>query len=237
MLTIGLLGGMSWESTAEYYRLINRGVRDRLGGDHSARIVILSVDFGTISPLLLGGEWTRLEAELVSEALRLKAAGADFLLIATNSMHMFAAAIEAATGLEVLHIADPAGAAVAAAGHRQVGLIATRSTMEQPFYADRLRDRFGIAVITPNDEDRATIHRVIFEELVRGVIRAESREAYRAVMARLADRGAQAVVLACTEIMLLVQPEDSTLPLFDTTALHAAAAVERALAQNGRKAP
>jgi len=229
MLTIGLLGGMSWESTAEYYRLINRGVRDRLGGDHSARIVMLSVDFGTISPLLLGGDWVALEAVLVSEAQRLKAAGADFLLIATNSMHMFAAAIEAASGLEVLHIADPTGAAIAAAGHRRVGLIATRSTMEQSFYRDRLRERFGIEVIVPDDKDRATIHRVIFEELVRGIVAPESRDAYRTVMARLAEAGAEAIVLACTEIMLLVRPEDSTLPLFDTTALHAAAAVERAL--------
>ncbi|GAC1612081.1 MAG: aspartate/glutamate racemase family protein [Novosphingobium sp.] len=229
MLTIGLLGGMSWESTAEYYRLINRGVRDRLGGDHSARIVMLSVDFGEISPLLLGGEWAELEAVLVAEARRLRAAGADFLLIATNSMHMFAAAIEAATGLEVLHIADPTGVAIQAAGHRRVGLIATRSTMEQPFYRERLRDRFGIEVITPDDEDRATIHRVIFEELVRGIVAPESRADYRAIMARLADSGAEAIVLACTEIMLLVRPEDSTLPMFDTTALHAAAAVERAL--------
>ena len=229
MLTIGLLGGMSWESTAEYYRLINRGVRDRLGGDHSAQIIMLSVDFGAISPLLLGGKWDELEAVLASEARRLKAAGADFLVIATNSMHMFAAAIEVASGLEVLHIADPTGAAIQAAGHRRVGLIATRSTMEQPFYRDRLRDLFGIEVITPDDEDRATVHRVIFEELVRGVVRPESREAYRAVMARLADEGAEAIVLACTEIMLLVRPEDSAVPLFDTTALHAAAAVERAL--------
>ena len=229
MLTIGLLGGMSWESTAEYYRLINRGVRDRLGGDHSAQIIMLSVDFGAISPLLLGGKWDELEAVLASEARRLKAAGADFLVIATNSMHMFAAAIEVASGLEVLHIADPTGAAIQAAGHRRVGLIAIRSTMEQPFYRDRLRDLFGIEVITPDDEDRATVHRVIFEELVRGVVRPESREAYRAVMARLADEGAEAIVLACTEIMLLVRPEDSAVPLFDTTALHAAAAVERAL--------
>ena len=230
MLTIGLLGGMSWESTAEYYRLINRAVRDRLGGDHSARIVMLSVDFGSISPLLLGGKWDELEVVLVSEARRLKAAGADFLVIATNSMHMFAAAIEAASGLEVLHIADPTGAAIKAAGHRRVGLVATRSTMEQPFYRNRLRDRFGIEVITPGAEDRAIIHRVIFEELVRGIVKPASRTAYRAVMARLAEAGAEAIVLACTEIMLLVRPEDSALPLFDTTALHAAAAVERALA-------
>jgi aspartate racemase len=229
VLTIGLLGGMSWESTAEYYRLINRGVRDRLGGDHSARIIMLSVDFGQISPLLLGGEWAELETVLVAEARRLRAAGADFLLIATNSMHMFAAAIETATGLEVLHIADPTGVAIQAAGHRRVGLIATRSTMEQPFYRELLRDRFGIEVITPDDEDRATIHRVIFEELVRGIVAPESRADYRAVMARLAQVGAEAIVLACTEIMLLVRPEDSTLPMFDTTALHAAAAVERAL--------
>jgi aspartate racemase len=229
MLTIGLLGGMSWESTTEYYRQINRGVRDRLGGDHSARIAMLSVDFGSISPLLLNGDWDTLEAVLVAEARRLKAAGADFLVIATNSMHMFADAIEAAAGLYVLHIADPTGAAIAAAGHRRVGLIATRSTMEQPFYLDRLRALFGIEVITPDAEDRATIHRVIFEELVRGIVDRGSREAYRAVMARLADAGAEAIVLACTEIMLLVKPEDSVLPLFDTTALHAAAAVERAI--------
>lgn len=228
MKTIGLLGGMSWESTAEYYRLINRRVRHRLGGTHSARIAMLSVDFAQIEALQHAGDWDALGAIMVAEARRLKAAGADFLVIATNTMHRFADMVEAQAGLPVLHIADALGAALAAQGHSRIGLLATSFTMEQPFLKDRLA-RHGVALIVPEEADRAEVHRVIYEELVQGVIRDESREAYRAVMARLADAGAEAIVLACTEIMLLVRPEDTPLPLFDTTALHAAAAVERAL--------
>ena len=229
MLTIGLLGGMSWESTAEYYRLINQGVRARLGGTHSARMVLLSVDFAEIEVLQHAGDDAAQRQIMVAEARRIKAGGADFLVIATNTMHRFADAVEAEAAIPVLHIADAMGAALAARGFTRIGLLGTRFTMEQPFLKARLADRFGVTSLVPDDADCATVHRVIYEELVQGVVRAESREAYRAVMARLADAGAEAIVLACTEIMLLVRPEDSTLPLFDTTALHAAAAVERAL--------
>ena len=229
MLTIGLLGGMSWESTAEYYRLINQGVRARLGGTHSARMVLLSVDFAEIEALQHTGDDAGQREIMVAEARRIKAGGADFLVIATNTMHRFADAVEAEAAIPVLHIADAMGAALAARGFIRIGLLGTRFTMEQPFLKARLAERFGIASLVPDEADRATVHRVIYEELVQGVVRAESREAYRAVMARLAEAGAEAIVLACTEIMLLVRPEDSTLPLFDTTALHAAAAVERAL--------
>ena len=229
MLTIGLLGGMSWESTAEYYRLINQGVRARLGGTHSARMVLLSVDFAEIEVLQHAGDDAAQRQIMVAEARRIKAGGADFLVIATNTMHRFADAVEAEAAIPVLHIADAMGAALAARGFTRIGLLGTRFTMEQPFLKARLAERFGIASLVPDEADRATVHRVIYDELVQGVVRAESRDAYRAVMARLAEAGAEAIVLACTEIMLLVRPEDSTLPLFDTTALHAAAAVERAL--------
>ena len=229
MLTIGLLGGMSWESTAEYYRLINQGVRARLGGTHSARMVLLSVDFAEIEVLQHAGDDAAQRQIMVAEARRIKAGGADFLVIATNTMHRFADAVEAEAAIPVLHIADAMGAALAARGFTRIGLLGTRFTMEKPFLKARLAERFGIASLVPDEADRATVHRVIYDELVKGVIRPESRDAYRAVMARLAEAGAEAIVLACTEIMLLVRPEDSTLPLFDTTALHAAAAVERAL--------
>lgn len=229
MLTIGLLGGMSWESTAEYYRLINRGVRARLGGTHSARMLLLSVDFAEIEALQHAGDDAGQRAIMVAEARRLKSGGADFLVIATNTMHRFADEVETEAAIPVLHIADAMGAKIAARGFTRIGLLGTRFTMEQPFLKARLADPFGITSLVPDATDRATVHRVIYEELVKGVIRPESREAYRAVMARLAEAGAEAIVLACTEIMLLVRPEDSALPLFDTTALHAAAAVERAL--------
>ena len=229
MLTIGLLGGMSWESTAEYYRLINHGVRERLGGTHSARMLMLSVDFAEIEALQQAGDWDGLGRIMLAEARRLKSGGADFLVIATNTMHRFADEVEAEAAIPVLHIADAMGAAIAAQGFARIGLLGTRFTMEQPFLKARLADRFGITSLVPDAADRATIHGVIYDELVKGMIRPESREACRAVMARLAEAGAEAIVLACTEIMLLVQPGDSARPLFDTTALHAAAAVERAL--------
>lgn len=229
MKTVGLLGGMSWESTAEYYRLINRGVRHRLGGTHSARIAMLSVDFAAVEALQHAGEWDALGAMMVAESCRLKSAGADFLVIATNTMHRFADACETEAGLPVLHIADALGAALTTQGVTRIGLLATRFTMEQPFFKDRLASHHAIESLVPAESDRAEVHRVIYEELVQGVIRDESRSAYRAIMRRLAERGAEAIVLACTEIMLLVRAEDTPLPLFDTTALHADAAVRAAL--------
>lgn len=230
MRTIGLIGGMSWESSAEYYRILNQGVRDRLGPTASARCLLWSFDFSEIEALQHRGDWEELTARLVDAARKLERAGADILLICTNTMHRVAPAIEAAVQVPLLHIADPTAERIKAADLRRVGLLGTAFTMEQDFYKGRLAERHGLEVIVPNAQDRATIHRVIYEELVAGQIVPASRDACRAVIARLVDAGAQAVILGCTEIMLLVRPEDSTVPLFDTTALHAQAAIEKALA-------
>ncbi len=229
MKIIGVLGGMSWESTVVYYELMNRAVRERLGGAHSAEILMYSVDFGRIEALQHAGEWRALTAEMVDAAQRLARAGADFLLIATNTMHLMARQVEEGSGLEVLHIGDATAAAVRAAGVRRVGLLGTRFTMEEPFMRERLEGH-GLEVVVPDEEDRQTVHRIIYDELVQGVIRQESRQAYREVMARLVQRGAEGVILGCTEIGLLVGPDDASVPVFDTTRIHAEAAVERALA-------
>ncbi|MBB3951884.1 aspartate/glutamate racemase family protein [Aureimonas jatrophae] len=230
MRTIGLIGGMSWESSAEYYRILNQGVRDRLGPTASARCLLWSFDFSEIEALQHRGEWEELTARLVDAARKLETAGADILVICTNTMHRMAPAIEAAVQVPLLHIADPTAERIKAAGLRRVGLLGTAFTMEQDFLKGRLAERHGLEVIVPNAQDRATVHRVIYEELVAGQIVPASRNAYRAVIAHLAEAGAQAVILGCTEIMLLVRPEDSAVPLFDTTALHAQAAVRQALA-------
>ncbi|MFD1111003.1 aspartate/glutamate racemase family protein [Pseudoroseomonas ludipueritiae] len=226
---IGLLGGMSWESSAEYYRIINEQVRDRLGGLHSARCLMWSFDFAGIEALQHAGRWADATAEMIAAAQRLERGGADFVLICTNTMHRMAEEVQAAIGIPLLHIADPTAERIRAAGLRRVGLLGTAFTMEQDFYKGRLVERHGLEVLVPEAEDRALVHRVIYEELVQGRAEPASREAYRAVIARLVARGAEAVILGCTEIMLLVRPEDSAVPLFDTTALHAEAAVERAI--------
>ena len=229
MKTIGLLGGMSWESTLPYYRHINEAVRERLGGLHSARLVLYSLDFHEIEALQRQGDWAAAGTLLADAARRLESAGADFLLLCTNTMHKVADAIEAASALPLLHIADPTAAAIQAAGLQRVGLLGTRFTMEQPFYRQRLEDRHGIQVLVPDEPDRAEVHRVIYEELCRGVVSEASRQAYRQVITRLVARGAQAVILGCTEIGLLVRADDAEVPLFDTCVLHAQAAAERAL--------
>lgn len=229
MKTIGLLGGMSWESTLPYYRHINEAVRERLGGLHSARLVLYSLDFHEIEALQRQGDWAAAGTLLADAARRLESAGADFLLLCTNTMHKVADAIEAASALPLLHIADPTAAAIQAAGLQRVGLLGTRFTMEQPFYRQRLEDRHGIQVLVPDEPDRAEVHRVIYEELCRGVVSEASRQAYRQVISRLVARGAQAVILGCTEIGLLVRADDAEVPLFDTCVLHAQAAAERAL--------
>ena len=226
---IGLIGGMSWESSAEYYRIINQAVRVRLGGVRSARVLLWSFDFGEIEALQHAGRWDEAEALMVDAARRLERGGADFTLICTNTMHRMADAVQAAIGIPLLHIADPTAVRVRAAGLSRVGLLGTAFTMEQDFYKGRLADRHGLDVLVPGDEDRALVHQVIYDELVQGCVAQTSRDAYRGVIARLVERGAEAVILGCTEIMLLVQPEDSSVPLFDTTAIHAEAAVERAL--------
>ena len=229
MKTIGLIGGMSWESTALYYRIINEAVHEQLGGLHSAPLVLWSVDFAEIERLQAAGDWQQAGRILGQAAAALERAGAEFLVMTTNTMHLVAPAIEAAVSIPLLHIADPTGEALVSAGVTTVGLLGTGFTMEQPFYADRLRSEFGLDVLVPPADDRSVVHRVIYEELVLGDIRDESREAYRGVMQRLVEAGAQAIILGCTEITLLVGPDNATVPLFDTTALHARAAVERAL--------
>lgn len=230
MKMLGLIGGMSWESSAEYYRIINQGARDQLGPKASARLVLWSFDFAEIAALQAAGNWAALDALMVDAARRLEAAGAQGLVICTNTMHKCAPAIEAATPLPLLHIADPTATALKAAGHRNIGLLGTAFTMEQPFYKNRFAEKHGLTVLVPEAEDRALVHRVIYEELVAGRIEPASRAAYRAVIERLAARGATAIVLGCTEIMLLIGPEDSPVPLYDTTRLHAEAAVAFALA-------
>jgi aspartate racemase len=229
MRTIGLLGGMSWESTAEYYRLANELVANRLGGFHSARVLLDSVDFADIEQLQSQGDWTRAGELLARSAKALEVAGADMIVLCTNTMHIVAAHIEAAIDIPFLHLADATATAVLASGLRTVGLLGTAFTMEQPFYRDRLA-MHGLDVVIPPAEDRALVHRVIYEELVKGVVNEASREAYRGVIARLVEDGAKGVILGCTEIELLVDASDSAVPVFPTTRLHVEAAVALALA-------
>ncbi|WP_097459423.1 aspartate/glutamate racemase family protein [Mangrovitalea sediminis] len=231
MKTIGLIGGMSWESTIPYYRQINETVKARLGGLHSARIVLYSVDFHDIERLQHAGRWDEAGDLLALAARSLAAAGADFLVLCTNTMHKVAEAIESAVDIPLLHIADPTAAEIKRAGIKNVGLLGTRFTMEQGFYRDRLIHRHGIGVLVPDEADRESVHRIIYEELCLGIISDRSRDQYRAIIQRLVDRGAEGVILGCTEISLLVAPEDASVPLFDTTGLHALQAAERALAE------
>lgn len=231
MKTIGMLGGMSWESSAIYYQLINREVLRRLGGVHSARCLMHSFDFGEIAPLQNSGQWEAADRRMVDAAVGLERAGAQFTMMLCNTMHRASDAIEAATSIPFLHIADPLAAAIEAKGIARVGLIGTIHTMQQDaIVKGRLKARHGIETIVPDTDDAAAVNRVIYDELIRGELRAESRALYRAVMARLVARGAQGIVLGCTEIPLLVGQEDSTVPQFDTTTLHAMAAVDLALA-------
>jgi aspartate racemase len=230
MKTIGLIGGMSWESTIPYYRLINEGVRQRLGGLHSARLVLYSVDFHEIERLQQSGDWDQAGVILVHAAKALEAAGAEFLVLCTNTMHKLAATLEAAVSIPLLHIADATATDIRAAGLARVGLLGTRYTMEQDFYVGRLRNQ-GLEVLIPNSDEREIVHRVIYEELCQGLIKPDSRAHYRAVISSLVERGAQAIILGCTEIGLLVDAVDSRVPLFDTTRIHALAAVDRALVE------
>lgn len=231
MQLIGLIGGLSWESTAEYYRILNRGAQQRLGGVHSARSLIYSFDFGEIEALQHAGKWQAAEDAMVDAAERLQRGGADFLLICSNTMHRMAGAIETAVKVPLLHIADPTGAAIKAARFTRIGLLGTGFTMEQPFYRQRLIEKFGLDVRVPDAADRQVVHDIIYHELVKGIVREQSRAAYRDVMARLVEEGAEAIILGCTEIMLLVGEKDASVPLFDTTTLHAEAALIRALRQ------
>ncbi|HYF78555.1 MAG TPA: aspartate/glutamate racemase family protein [Symbiobacteriaceae bacterium] len=232
MKTIGLIGGMSWESSVEYYRLINQGIRERLGGLRSAKILLDSFDFEEIASRQRSGRWDEATEMLRASARRLEQSGAEFLLICTNTMHKVAGPVQDSVGIPLVHIADPTGAAIVAAGIKRIGLLGTAFTMEDGFYRQRLEERFGLEVLVPDEPtDRQMVHQVIFGELCQGVVREESRAAYRAVMSGLVARGAEGIILGCTEIGLLVGAEDASVPLFDTTRLHAAAAVEQALAE------
>ena len=235
MLTIGMLGGMSWESSAHYYRLVNELVRDRLGGLHSARCVLYSVDFADIEHLQSTGQWEQAGRLLGQAAAAVQAAGADLLLLCTNTMHKVADQVQAAVSIPLLHLADATADAVTAAGLHTVGLLGTAFTMEQDFYRDRL-NLHGLRVIVPEPDDRAEVHRIIYDELCLGDVREASRQTYQKVIDRLVRSGAQGVILGCTEIELLISSADSPVPVFPTSRLHVEAAVNAAL-QGGTPHP
>jgi len=225
---IGMLGGMSWESSAQYYRLANELVRERLGGLHSARIVMASVDFADVEALQVAGRWDEAGQLLAEMAKRLEAAGADLLVICTNTMHKVADQVQTAVGIPLLHLGDATAKAVNRAGLGTIGLLGTAFTMEQDFYRDRLTSH-GLRVLIPPPDDRAEVHRIIYDELCVGVVREESRQAYRDAIVRLVQAGAQGVVLGCTEIELLISETDSRVPIFPTTRLHVEAAIDACL--------
>lgn len=229
--TIGLIGGMSWESSSEYYRLLNETIRARFGGLHSAPCILLSVEFAEISALQRAGEWQKLEQRMVECARKLESAGAELLLICTNTMHRMAEEVQEAVSIPLVHIADATGARIHAAGIRRVGLLGTLYTMEQDFYRTRLAERYDLEVLIPEEADRQNVHNIIFSELCLGQTLDASRQMYREVIQRLVERGAEAIILGCTEIMLLVSEADSPVPLFDTTALHVQAALKHALGE------
>ena len=229
MKTIGLISGMSWESSLEYYRLINQAVKERLGGLHSARIAMYSVDFEEIEPLQRQGKWGEAADLLVDAARRLCEAGADFLVICTNTMHKVADEVQERTDVPLLHIADATGEAIKAQGVTRAGLLGTRFTMEQDFYKDRLARRYGIQVIIPNERDRQITHDIIYNELCLGEVKQTSRQQLKKIIQSLVADGAEGIILGCTELGLLLKQRDTEVPLFDTTAIHAEAAVEFAL--------
>ena len=226
---IGLIGGMSWESTVTYYRQINEVIKERLGGLHSARIILYSVDFHDIEQLQHAGDWEAAGAMLAEAAHSLESAGAAFLVLCTNTMHNVASSIEAAVTIPLLHIADPTAVEIKQSKYSTVGLLGTRFTMEQEFYRARLSECHGLRVIVPGPEDREATHRIIYNELCLGIVTSASRGAYQRIMANLASQGAQAIILGCTEISLLVSQCDAGVPLFDTAEIHARAAAEEAL--------
>jgi aspartate racemase len=232
MKTIGLIGGMSWESTVPYYRQINEAVKAKLGGLHSAKIILYSVDFHEIERLQHAGDWTAAGAQLASAAQALQRAGADFLVLCTNTMHKVAPAIQAAVSIPLLHIADPTAAAIRAAGFTKVGLLGTRFTMEEDFYRARLIEQHGVDAIIPQPADREIIHRIIYDELCLGQVEPASHAQYTRIMQALVADGAQCIILGCTEISLLVGAQDATVPLFDTTAIHALSAAQYAMAED-----
>ncbi|MAD73296.1 MAG: aspartate racemase [Rheinheimera sp.] len=229
MKTIGLLGGMSWESTIPYYRIINETVKQQLGGLHSAKVILYSVNFAEIEQMQRAGDWQAAGQLLAEAAKSLGAAGADFIVLCTNTMHKVVTAIEDATTLPLLHIADATATAVKAAGYKTVGLLGTKFTMEQPFYKDRLTAQHDLNVLVPDEQAREQVHQIIYNELCLGKVLPESRAQYHQIISQLVAQGAEAIILGCTEISLLVSQQDSVAPLFDTTSIHARSAAELAL--------
>lgn len=229
MKVIGLIGGMSWESSAVYYQLINRRIQSLLGGVHNAKIILYSLDFGEIEALQRVGNWKEMGRILGDVSETMEKAGAEMLVLCTNTMHKLAPIIESRIEIPFIHIADVTGAAIEEKKLKTVALLGTRFTMEQNFYLDRLKNRYDLNVITPALKDRKEVHRIIYDELVKGIILEESRKTYLQIIQRMIDKGAEGVILGCTEIPLLIRQEDCTIPVFDTTALHAEAAALEAM--------
>lgn len=229
MKTIGLIGGMSWKSTIEYYRIINESVKERLGGLHSAKILMYSVDFAEIEQLQHDEKWDEAISLMIDAAKRVENANADFLLICTNTMHKIAEDVTTSISIPLLHIADATAEKITSQGLREIGLLGTKFTMEQDFYKNRLKERYSIHVLIPNKPEREIVHNVIYKELCVGEIKDSSRERIKIIINRLSDNGAQGIILGCTELPLLIKQEDCPIPLFDTTVIHAKAAVDYAL--------
>ncbi|NJN58260.1 MAG: aspartate/glutamate racemase family protein [Leptolyngbyaceae cyanobacterium SL_5_9] len=229
MKTIGLIGGLSWESTVEYYRLLNEAVKAKLGGLHSAKILLYSFDFAEIETLQHQGDWDQATELVIEAAQKLETGKADCVLIGSNTMHKMADAVQANINIPLLHIADPTAKKIVAHGFRKIGLLGTRFTMEQEFYKGRLADKYGLEVVIPNQQDVELVHNIIYQELCLGKVELASKNCYKQVIETLVSQGAEAIILGCTEIMLLVQQADSAVPLFDTTAIHAEAAVDYAI--------
>ncbi|MEG3346020.1 aspartate/glutamate racemase family protein [Pseudoalteromonas sp. B5MOD-1] len=229
MKTIGLIGGMSWESTQSYYQLLNQGIKNKLGGLHSAKIVLVSLDFAEIAMLQQQQDWPQMAEILIKAAKQVEAAGADYLLICTNTMHKLAEQVQAAVAIPLLHIADAVGENLIQHNFKKVALLGTQFTMEQDFYKQRLADKFAIDVLIPDTQRRETVHRVIYDELCKGIISPESKAEYLTIIDDLTQQGAEAIILGCTEIALLVQQSDTSIPLLDSTALHCAMALENSL--------
>ena len=229
MKTIGLIGGMSWESTQSYYQLLNQGIKNKLGGLHSAKIVLVSLDFAEIAMLQQQQDWPQMAEILIKAAKQVEAAGADYLLICTNTMHKLAKQVQAAVAIPLLHIADAVGENLIQHNFKKVALLGTQFTMEQDFYKQRLANKFAIDVLIPDAQGRETVHRVIYDELCKGVISPQSKAEYLTIIDNLTQQGAEAIILGCTEIALLVQQADTSIPLLDSTALHCAMALENSL--------
>ncbi len=228
--TIGMIGGMSWESSLEYYRIVNEYVKEKLGGFHSAPCILYSVDFAEVEDLQHRGDWAELTRSMADAARRLERAGADFVIICTNTMHKMADDVQKTVSVPLLHIVDVTADAIKASGQTRVGLLGTRFTMEQDFYKGRLKDKHGLEVLIPEAEERRLVHEILYSELCMGEIKERSKEKFKDVIHNLVDRGAQGVILGCTEIPLIVSQDDYAIPLYDTTMLHARAAVDFALA-------